>query len=115
VPLVCSRWHDLMAAPSMWPVLDVTPREYGVYRLSRRHDTTNLDMWLRRTAGTRKLTLRASDVAAAIGRSSSCTAALQLMCMPAYVQGPVHTTSKWCPAAGREPHHMLKIRGMRRG
>jgi hypothetical protein len=72
VPLVCSRWHDLMATPTMWPILDVTPREYWIslmhqqmhqhqHRLSRHHDITNMDMWLRRrAAGIQELTLRAS-------------------------------------------------------
>lgn len=50
MPLVCSRWRDLLATPSVWPILDVTPLEYGVYWLSRHHDITNMDMWLRRRA-----------------------------------------------------------------
>ena len=56
---MCSRWNDMMATPSMWPILDVTPRELGVYRLSTHHAITTMDMWLRRrAAGIQKLTLR---------------------------------------------------------
>jgi hypothetical protein len=61
VPLVCSRWHEMMADASMWPVVDVTPRIYGMYHTSNQQTIINMGVWLqRRSAGMRELTLRAS-------------------------------------------------------
>ena len=61
VPLVCSKWHEMMADASMWPVVDVTPRGHGTfYYFSSHGDITYMDVWLRRrSAGMRELTLRA--------------------------------------------------------
>ncbi len=59
--MVCSRWHEMMADASMWPILDVTPRECGVYCPSIHHNVTNMEVWLRRrVAGMRELTVWAS-------------------------------------------------------
>jgi hypothetical protein len=57
VPLVCNRWHRVMADASMWSVVDVEPRGD--------RDTLNagsMVKWLQqRGSGMRKLKLRASN------------------------------------------------------
>ena len=59
--MMCARWHELMADASMWPIVDVMPRGYGVCCPSIHFDITNMDVWLRHSgAGLRELTLRAS-------------------------------------------------------
>ena len=61
MPLVCSKWHELMGDASMWPVVDVTPRPRGMYYPSSLVPVTNMEVWLRRRSpGIRELTLRAS-------------------------------------------------------
>jgi hypothetical protein len=56
LPLVCRRWHKIMADASMWPVVDVEPRDDH-----DSPDADNMAVWLqRRSPGMRELTLRVS-------------------------------------------------------
>jgi hypothetical protein len=58
VPLVCSKWHELLADASVWPVVDLTRRGVHVGNSSSHHAW---DVWLQRFgAGMRELTVRVS-------------------------------------------------------
>ena len=59
VPLVCDRWHRVMADPSMWSVVDVEPRaDKLVYNYAH---AGSMSDWLRhRSPRMRGLTLQAS-------------------------------------------------------
>ena len=69
MPLVCSRWRDLMDHPMMWPVLDVTLAPASRWRqcvkyhseFSRPDVGNSMEVWVQsRGYGIRKLTMRAS-------------------------------------------------------
>jgi hypothetical protein len=77
VPLVCRKWYRITAHPSMWPTVDMTPRDSSVVP------------WLRqRSQGLRHLTLHVSIECAVF---PAATAQLQC-CMPQQVQtrSPCH-------------------------
>ena len=42
VPLVCSKWHEMMGDASMWSVVDVTPYARGTYHHPSHGDITNI-------------------------------------------------------------------------
>ena len=44
MPLVCSRWHDLMADASMWRILDVEPRAHRLLWPSSNDDCSNMEI-----------------------------------------------------------------------
>jgi hypothetical protein len=55
---VCSKWHELLADASVWPVVDLTRRGVHEEHPSKHHA---MDVWLRRFgAGIRELILRVS-------------------------------------------------------
>ena len=58
MPLVCHRWHNLLLEASMWPVVDLAPRDFNRVGAPLHASTYK---WLhQRGPGMRELTLRVS-------------------------------------------------------
>lgn len=104
LPLVCRRWHTLMADASMWPALDVAPWEH----CTRREQFANWNGWLRRRSpGMREVTLKARSCATC-SYSHSCQrgAGLQAIVLPSTCSR-VRTMQPWLSFIPAKDHPNL--------